>query len=153
LRRQGHRLSDGSCAGLLPHLWEEQGEKFLDRLRGQFAGALWDGRQHRLVLFRDRLGGCPLHWARHGDWPLFASALKALLASGIVPVQADLRGIAQVFTFFGLPGPVTCFQGISSLPPGHWLEARPWAGAGPRFQEHCYWEMDFPDLGDEEDGP
>jgi asparagine synthase (glutamine-hydrolysing) len=153
LERVGHRPARHAHAALLPHLWEEYGDRFLDRLCGQFAGALWDGGQNRLVLFRDRLGICPLHWTRQGDWLLFASEIKSLLASGMVPARADLRGIAQVFTFFGLPGPVTCFEGVASLVPGHWLEVRAWPAAGPHVREHCYWELDFPDRGDEAEAP
>src|SRR5262249_51262836 len=145
LERSGHRLAGDAHAALLPHLYEGKGDRFLDRLRGQFAGALWDGRQNRLLLFRDRLGICPLHWTRQGDWLLFASEIKSLLASGLVPVRADLRGLAQVFTFFGLPGPVTCFEGVASLLPGRWLEVRAGPAAGPQVREQCYWELDFPD--------
>ena len=70
-----------------------------ERLRGQFALALWDERSHRLVLGRDRFGICPLYWTRQGEWLLFASEIKALLASGMVPARPDLRGIDHVFTF------------------------------------------------------
>ena len=69
----------------------------------------------RLVIGRDRFGVCPLHWTRQGDWLLFASEIKALLASGLVATQVDVRGINHVFTFFGVPGPITCFAGIQAL--------------------------------------
>ena len=87
-----------------------------EQLRGQFAVALWDQRRQRVILARDRFGICPLYWTRQqtpdGDWLLFASEIKALLASGMVPARPDLRGINHVFTFFALPGPVTCFEGV-----------------------------------------
>src|SRR6266568_7738688 len=95
-----------------------------ERLRGQFAIALWDERRRRLVLGRDRFGICPLYWTRQGDWLLFASEIKALLASGLVPARPDVRGINHVFTFFAMPGPVTCFEGVSALLPGHFLDIR-----------------------------
>ena len=59
------------------------------RLRGQFAFALLDIPRQRLILGRDRVGICPLHWSRHGDWLVFASEIKALIASGLVPVAPD----------------------------------------------------------------
>jgi len=130
-------------------LWEEHGEQALERLRGQFAFALWDDRAERLVLARDRFGVCPLHWTRQGDWLLFASEIKALLASRMAPDRVDLRGLHHVFTFFGLPGPVTCFEGISSLLPGHFLDIR----RNPQqVADRAFWQMNFPDQGEEDEG-
>jgi asparagine synthase (glutamine-hydrolysing) len=158
---RGHRLRTHCDTELLPHLWEEHGEGMLERLRGQFAIALWDESQRLLVLARDRFGICPLYWARqklaNGEVLLFASEVKALLASGLVPARPDPRGINHVFTFFALPGPVTCFAGVSCLLPGRYLKVLLGSsgsggeGRGPaRVEEHAYWQIDFPDRGDEE---
>jgi asparagine synthase (glutamine-hydrolysing) len=65
----------------------------------------------------------------------------------MVPAVPDMRGINQVFTFFAVPGPITCFQGVSLLPPGHCLKIQ--LGEG-RITERTYWELDFPDRGHEE---
>jgi asparagine synthase (glutamine-hydrolysing) len=97
LEARGHRLVTHGDTEIVPHLWEESQEGMFERLRGQFALALWDDRRHRLVLGRDRFGICPLYWTRQGEWLLFASEIKALLASGLVPVRPDLRGIEDVF--------------------------------------------------------
>jgi asparagine synthase (glutamine-hydrolysing) len=148
LETRGHRFHTHCDTELLPHLWEEHGEEMLARLRGQFAFALWDERQRTLILARDRFGICPLYWTRRGDWLLFASEIKALLASGMVPARPDVRGINHAFTFFALPGPVTCFEGIHCLLPGHYLRIRP-DRADP-VDERTYWEVDFPDHGQEE---
>ena len=86
-----------------------------------------------------------------GDWLLFASEIKALLASGMVEARPDPRGINHVFTFFALPGPVTCFEGVQLLPPGHYLHVQlGGAGEPARVSEHTYWEIDFPDRGQED---
>ena len=92
LEARGHRLVTHCDTEIVPHLWEETQEGVFERLRGQFALALWDERRRRLVLGRDRFGICPLYWTRQGDWLLFASEIKALLASGLVPARPDLRG-------------------------------------------------------------
>jgi asparagine synthase (glutamine-hydrolysing) len=134
---------------LLPLLWRRDGVAMCDRLRGQFAFAHWDDRERRLLLARDHFGVCPLHWTRQGDWLLFASEIKALLASGMVEARADLRGIHHLWTFFGVPGPVTCFQGVSALLPGRYLEVRP-AAAAECVREGTFWQMAFPDRGEEE---
>jgi asparagine synthase (glutamine-hydrolysing) len=112
LEAQGHVFRTHADTEILPHLWEQYGEGMFEHLRGQFAFALWDSRQRRLILARDRFGICPLYWTRRGDWLLFASEVKALLASRLVPARPDLRGINHFFTFFAVPGPITCFEGV-----------------------------------------
>ena len=153
LQARGHRFVTHCDTELLPHLWEEHAEGMFERLRGQFAIALWDERRRRLVLARDRFGICPLYWTRQGDWLLFASEIKALLASGMVDARPDPRGINQVFTFFALPGPMTCFAGVQCLLPGHYLDVQLGRdGEQSRISDHIYWEIDFPDRGQEEPG-
>jgi asparagine synthase (glutamine-hydrolysing) len=154
LEARGHRLVTHCDTEIIPHLWEESQEGMFERLLGQFALALWDERRHRLVLGRDRFGICPLYWTRQGEWLLFASEIKALLASGMVPARPDLHGIDHIFTFSALPGPTTCFEGVQLLPAGHYLQIVPGndRGAAPAISERAYWEMDFPDRGDEDRG-
>ncbi|MCI0641154.1 MAG: asparagine synthase (glutamine-hydrolyzing) [Gemmataceae bacterium] len=155
LERRGHRFRTHCDTEILPHLYEDNGDALLPKLRGQFAFALWDQRKRRLLLARDRFGICPLYWTRqrtaHGEILLFASEIKSLLASGLVVPRPDPRGINHAFTFFALPGPVTCFQGIELLLPGHYLSIKLGHGNEPaRVTQNVYWEMDFPDRGDEE---
>jgi asparagine synthase (glutamine-hydrolysing) len=154
LRSRGHRLVTHCDTEIIPHFWEDFQEGMFEHLRGQFAFALWDDRRRCLVLARDRFGICPLYWTRQGDWLLFASEIKALLASGMVPARADLRGIDHIFTFAAMPGPITCFEGIQLLPAGHYLIVRPGnsSGTAPAIAERAYWEMDFPDRGEEDPG-
>jgi asparagine synthase (glutamine-hydrolysing) len=150
LVERGHRLTTHCDTEVLPHLWEDEQEGMFGKLRGQFALALWDQRRQRLTLARDRFGICPLHWARithgGGDWLLFASEIKALFASGLVGARPDPRGIDQLFTFFALPGPVTCFEGVQALLPGHYLTIQRGASGGAaQVGDRAYWEMDYPD--------
>ena len=148
LEARGHRLVKHCDTEIIPHLWEEHQLGMFERLRGQFAIALWDEKRRRLVLGRDRFGICPIYWTRQGDWLLFASEIKALLASGMVPARADRRGIDHIFSFSALPGPITCFEGVQMLRAGHYLDISP----GGEIAARAYWEMDFPDRGDEERG-
>jgi asparagine synthase (glutamine-hydrolysing) len=149
LEKHGHRFATHCDTELVPHLWEEHGEGMFERLRGQFALALWDERRQLLVFGRDRFGICPLFWTRQGDWLLFASEIKALLASGMVEARHDLRGIHHIFTFFAQPGPVTCFAGIELLPPGHYVRIqRGGPGEPARWSEQRFWQIDFPDRGE-----
>jgi asparagine synthase (glutamine-hydrolysing) len=152
LEAKGHVFRTHCDTELIPHLWEDHGEAMLEKLRGQFAVALWDEKTRTLILARDRFGICPLYWTRqptpHGEAILFASEVKALLASGLVPAKADPRGINHVFTFFASPGPVTCFAGVNTLLPGHYLVIRPEGPVG--VQEKIFWQIDFPDAGQED---
>jgi asparagine synthase (glutamine-hydrolysing) len=153
LQARGHRFVTHCDTEVIPHLWEESQQGVFARLRGQFAIALWDEHKQQLVLGRDRFGICPLYWSQQGDWLLFASEIKALLASGMVPANVDLRGIDRVFTFSALPAPVTCFAGVQLLPAGHYLDITLGnRSSTPAITERAYWEMDFPDRGEEEQG-
>jgi asparagine synthase (glutamine-hydrolysing) len=157
LTRRGHRLTSYCDTEVIPHLWEESQEGMFSQLRGQFALALWDQARQRLILARDRFGICPLYWARSardgGDWLVFASEIKALLDSGLIEPRADVRGLDNIFTFFALPGPSTCFEGVQALLPGHYLRIQRGATGEPaRISDHCYWELEFPDRGQEQRG-
>jgi asparagine synthase (glutamine-hydrolysing) len=146
LEAGGHRFATHCDTEIIPHMWEDHGEEMYERLRGQFAIALWDERKRCLMLGRDRFGICPLYWTRQGDWLLFGSEIKALLASGMVPARPDMRGIDHIFTFAALPGPTTCFEGVHLLRAGHFLKIE-----NGTITERPYWVMDFPDQGQEED--
>src|SRR5262245_14914300 len=150
---RGHTLRSHCDTELLPHLYGENGEGMFGKLRGQFAIALWDERRRRLLLARDRFGICPLYYPQQstplGSMLLFASEVKALLASGLVPAEPDPRGINHAFTFFALPGPVTCFQNVHCLLPGRFLDIPLGDGWQPRIRDRIYWEIDFPDEGAE----
>jgi asparagine synthase (glutamine-hydrolysing) len=150
LEGRGHRFTTHCDTELIPHLWEDHGEGMFEKLRGQFAVALWDENENRVTLGRDRFGICPLFWTRRGDWFLFASEVKPLLASGLVPAKSDPRGVNQLFSFFAIPGPATCFEGIQLLPPGHFLRVQ--RGHDARVTAQAYWEINFPDQGNEDPG-
>jgi asparagine synthase (glutamine-hydrolysing) len=152
LEGRGHVFRTHCDTELLPHLWEEQGEGMFERLRGQFALALWDERADTLLLARDRFGVCPLHWAERDGWLLFASEVKGLLASGMVEARPDPCGLDHVLTMLSLPGPRTCFAGVQSLLPGHALRIRRRPGRRALVTDLTYWDATFPDAGREDHG-
>ncbi len=158
LQAQGHVFRTSTDIEIVPHLWEQHGEGMFDHIRGQFAFALYDAPTRRIILARDRIGIVPLFWTTvrdgGGEWLLFASEIKALLVSGMVKAEADHKGLNGIFTYFAMPGPRTCFAGISALTPGHWLDIRLGPDArGDRLQPKTFWKLDFPDHGQEIDGP
>ena len=154
LQSKGHRFRTQCDTEIIPHLWEEFGDAFLDHLEGQFAFALFDKRQRRLILARDHFGICPLYWAQRDDWLLFGSEIKAIFASGLISPHPDLRGVNHAFTYFAMPGPTTCFEDVTMLQPGHFLDISLEVGdRRPQVKNRVFWEMDFPDEGDERDAP
>jgi asparagine synthase (glutamine-hydrolysing) len=157
LQAKGHRFRTSTDTEILPHLWEEYGELMFEHVRGQFAFCLWDSRKNTIILARDRAGICPLFWTTRSDaqghWLLFASEIKGLLASGMVPARPDRRGLNHIFTYFAMPGPVTCFEGVRSLLPGQFVRLNLGPETRPeQIQPRFYWQIDFPDRGQEEDG-
>ncbi len=117
LAAKGHRFRTRCDTEVLVHLYEEVGERFVERLNGMFAIGLWDARRRRLLLVRDRLGIKPLYYAVDGDRVLFGSELKALLAAGL-DRRLDETALVDYLTFGHVPCPRTIFRGINKLEPG-----------------------------------
>ncbi|MCS7270548.1 MAG: asparagine synthase (glutamine-hydrolyzing), partial [Gemmataceae bacterium] len=155
LEQKGHVFRTHTDTELLPHLWEQYGLDMLQHVRGQFAFCIYDQRQRQVLLARDRAGICPLYYTviHHDgtDWLLFASEIKALLASGLVSRQPDWQGLNHIFTFFAMPGPTTVFAGIRCLVPGHYLHLRLGSTAGTPavVRQQSYWQVRYPDWGEE----
>jgi len=135
---RGHTVRGTGDTPVLPHLYEEDGARFVERLHGMFALALWDSGRERLVLARDRLGKKPLLWTRLPDGTLaFASELKALLRLPGLAREIDLEAIDAYLALQYVPGDRTALRGIRKLPPGHVLVAE----GGSELIEP-YWRAD-----------
>lgn len=133
---KGHRFRSRTDSEVLVHLYEEEGEELVHRLIGMFAFALYDRKRGRILLVRDRLGIKPLYYAQYNGAFLFASEIKAILATGELPVDVDWQGIWDYFTFLFVPYPRTAFQGIQSLPPATLLT---YDLASRRIAQRRYW--------------
>ena len=152
LEAKGHVFRTHTDTEIIVHLYEEHGEDVFQELKGQFALALVDFTKRTVFLARDRVGICPLHWSQQGDWLVFGSEIKALLASGEVAAAADPRGLDHMFTFFAMGARRTMFEGVNSLLPGHYLKIEFRQDARrTEIRERRYWDFDFPDAGQEED--
>ena len=136
LIRQGVILQSGSDVEVIPHLYRRYGLDFVQRLRGMFAIALWDARDRRLVLVRDRVGKKPLVYARDGERLLFASEARALLAAGW-RAEPDLTALDHVLAFAYLPVDSGAWLGLESLPPGHLAV---WQDGSLRLERYWSWE-------------
>jgi asparagine synthase (glutamine-hydrolysing) len=118
LERRGHRFATASDTEVLVHLYEEHGDDFVERLRGMFAIALWDGRERRLLLARDRFGIKPLYYRLAGGVLSFASELKAMLEQPGFSREIDPRAVAAYLAFNSIPAPLTIFAEARKLPQG-----------------------------------
>jgi len=118
LEGRGHRFRTASDTEALVHLYEEYGEGFAERLRGMFAVAIWDARERRLLLARDRFGIKPLYYRVAEGTLCFASELKALLEQPGFPREIDPRAVAAFLAFNSIPAPLTIFAEARKLPPG-----------------------------------
>src|SRR4051794_6321780 len=145
---RGHEVRGTGDTAILPHLFEERGARFVERMHGMFALALWDGRRERLVLARDRLGKKPLLWTRLRDGTFaFASELKALLRLPEISREIDLAAIDAYLALQYVPGDRTALHGIRKVPPGHVLVVE-----GEREILEPYWSLEpaAPSASDEE---
>ena len=121
LQAYGHRFETRADTEVLVHGYEQWGDALPTRLRGMFAVAIWDRREQRLVLVRDRLGIKPLYWTKVGGDLLFASEIKALFAFPDVRRTLNAARVPEYLALRYVPGPATLFEGIERLQPGHVL--------------------------------
>ncbi|MGH8309813.1 MAG: asparagine synthase (glutamine-hydrolyzing), partial [Steroidobacteraceae bacterium] len=134
LQRAGHRFRTGSDVEVLVHLYEEHGDRFLDKVSGMFAVALWDVRRRQLTLARDRLGIKPLYYTESQGRFAFASEVKALLTVPGVRASIDRRGLRDHLALGYAVAPDTIFAGIRKLPPATKLI---WTPSG--WRTTTYW--------------
>jgi asparagine synthase (glutamine-hydrolysing) len=120
--------------------WATEGPRFVDRLDGMYAFALWDGAARRLVLARDRVGKKPLHYAQSAEGLVFASELHALVRDPLVDRRPDWQALSDYLSFKVVPGPRTAWLGARKLPPGSVLVAELGEGA-PRVTLHRSWRL------------
>ena len=140
LEDRGHTFSSSSDTEVVLRMYEQYGDDFLLRLRGMFALAVYDRRggpgRERLLLARDHFGIKPLLYARRGDRLVFASELKALLASGLVEPEVDPAALRLLLTHGSVYQPRTILRGVEMLPPAHRLVAE-----GGRQRVERYWSL------------
>ena len=137
LEARGHRYQTRSDTETILHLYEEEGDRCVERLRGMFAFALWDLRRGRLLLARDRLGIKPLYYAMTENELLFASEIKAILAAGSIRPALDEQILPEFLATRYVAGEDTFFKGVRALRPGRTLS---WS-QGDGLSERRYWQL------------
>ncbi len=142
LRRQligrGHVFYTKSDTEVLVHLYEDKDDGMFADLNGQFAFAIWDKRNNRILAGRDRMGIRPFYYTVLNGEFLFASEIKALFVYPGVQRAIDPIGLDQIFTFWATITPRTAFQGISELPPGYSLTVQ-----NGEISTRQYWRLNY----------
>ncbi len=135
LVEKGHVFRTATDTEVTVHLYEEYGTNCLARMRGMFAFALWDSREKKLFAARDRLGKKPFVYTKTVGSFIFGSEIKVITVDPELSVSPNFRAINEYLTYQYVPSPLTAFEGIFKLPPGHFLIC----GADGTLEIHRYW--------------
>ncbi len=138
LESRGHRFYTDSDTEAIVHAYDEWGTDCPKYLRGMFALAIWDEREKALFLARDRVGKKPLLYAHVNGQLIFGSEFMALLQHPDVSRDVNYEAIHHYLSFICVPAPLTAYQSIRKLPPGHWLL---WKNGEIKLER--YWQLDF----------
>jgi asparagine synthase (glutamine-hydrolysing) len=141
LKGAGHQFRTEGDTEAIVHLYEEMGERCVERLDGMFALAVWDERGRRLFLARDRTGKKPLYYHRGSSFFAFGSEIKALLAHAGVPRGVALSALPQLFLYGYVPNPATLYEGIAQVAPGHSVTVE----SSGEMRVRQYWDWTFPE--------
>ena len=139
LEATGYQFVTHSDCEVIIGLYEVYGDALLDHLRGMFAFALWDIPRQRLLAARDHLGQKPFFYVDRQGVFAFASEIKALLALDPSLRQLNLEALDQYLALRLIAPPLTMFQGVKKLPPGHLLILE----KGSRPQVRSYWDLNY----------
>ncbi|MFN0277065.1 MAG: asparagine synthase (glutamine-hydrolyzing) [Pyrinomonadaceae bacterium] len=144
LEANGEIFTTNSDSEVLLKAFRKWNVDCLEKLNGMFAFAVWDDLEKELTLVRDRSGIKPLYYAQADGNFVFASEIKAILATGLIKAELDHEGLDQYFTFLWTPDPHTTFKNIFKLPPAHYLKWK--NGEIPQSE---WWDLSFDDIDKE----
>jgi asparagine synthase (glutamine-hydrolysing) len=143
LLSKGHIFKSQTDTEVIVHLYEEFGPDCLQKLRGMFAFAIWDGNAKTLFLARDRVGIKPLYYCLNNSSLVFASEIKAILADPSINREMVPELIDRFLTFLYMPGEETLLNGITKLAPGHYLLVK-----NGKVVIQQYWDLHFGELSE-----
>jgi asparagine synthase (glutamine-hydrolysing) len=138
LEKRGHRFTTQTDTEIIPHLYEEHGEAFVEHINGMFAIALWDSARKRFILARDRFGEKPVYYGVFDGKLIYASEPKSILAHPSVKAELDLDAVRHYLSFDYVPAPMSIYKGIHKLPAAHVLIVE-----NGEVRTRRYWNLDF----------
>ena len=137
---RGHRFKSQSDTEVIVHLYEEKGADCIADLDGMFALAIWDDRQRRLLLARDRPGKKPLFIHQANGLFAFASEIKSFFAHPDIVIEPDPEAIPYYFIYGYVPAPATFYKHVSQLEPGTMMLVE----SDGRTSTRRYWQLEYP---------
>ena len=143
LIKKGHRFSTKSDTEVIVHLYEEYGDGFISHLNGQFAIALYDDNNKKLMLIRDRVGIVPLFYTESDGKLYFGSEIKSLITAHKNQPSLNISALDQIFTFWSPITPETIFKGVFEVSPGQVITIKDGS-----ITKTKYWDWEFPINGD-----
>ncbi len=141
LKSKGHVFRTKSDTEVLVHLYEEKGVNMLEDLRGMFAFSIWDEKNQRLFIARDRVGKKPLYYAlKPGNHFVYGSEIKAILQSGLVQKEVNYQALDHYLSYLYVPTPQSIFAEVEKLPAGHYLIVEK-----GQLTIRQYWDLQYSD--------
>jgi len=140
LESRGHVFKTTSDTEVLVHGYEEWDKEMMGRLNGMFAFALWNDRERKLLLVRDRLGVKPIYYHLNGDVLIFASELQAIMAYPHLSDEINLDALELYMHYQYIPSPFTIYKNVYKLKPSEWLELDL---IGKKNDKGIYWNIDL----------
>ena len=123
---------------VIVHLYEDYGEECVKKLRGMFAFALWDQKEQKLFIARDRIGQKPLYYSTLNNSLIFGSELKTILQDPKIEKRINREALDDYLTCGFVPSPKTIFEGINKLPPAHYLTCK-----NGQVKSTRYWSVKY----------
>lgn len=136
LEKDGFRFVTRTDTEILPHLYRKYGVGLLEHVNGMFAFSLWDSREKKLLIARDRFGEKPLYYGVFGGKLIWVSELKSLLAHPDVDAELDLDALRHYVSFDYVPAPMSIFKGLKKLPAAHMLTVK-----NGEIEVRRYWDV------------
>ena len=138
LIKLGYKFKSDTDTEVIIYLYEEFGESCFERLNGMFAIGLYDFKQKKLILARDRMGEKPLYWSFFGGTLMFASELRAIMEHRIFKKELNLDALNKYLTYEYVPTPHSIFKNVYKLEPASYLVYQ-----NKEIKKIKFWEIEF----------
>ncbi len=142
---KGHRFRTNSDTETILHLYEQEGPRAVERIRGMFAFAIWDKRKRQIFIARDRFGKKPLYYSHTKNGLYFGSELKTLRVHDGLDWTVDSEALKLYFQFRYIPDPYTPFRAVKKLAAAHWMR---YDLASGTLERQRYWRLPAPSEAD-----
>jgi asparagine synthase (glutamine-hydrolysing) len=139
LLNKGHTFYTNSDTEVVLHCYEEYKENSFNKLNGMFVFSIYNLKSDRLIIARDRAGEKPLYYHKNNDFFIFASELKSILSTNLLKKEINKQALNQYFRLTYIPAPLTIFNNVYKLKPGHYIEIN----KNEEIEQKQYWNVQY----------